>query len=315
MPLLSVRDLQIDFTTRNGRITAVNGIGFDVEPGQITAIIGESGSGKSVACYSLLGLLPTPPASIERGSAVFDGRDLLQISERELREIRGRDIAMIFQDPMTCLNPYMTVGNQLVEPLIYHRKVTRAQARERALELLAEVGLRDPQATIDQYPHQFSGGMRQRVMIAMALINEPRLLIADEPTTALDVTIQAQILELIAELQRKRNIGVIFISHDLSVVADIADEIVVMEKGHVVERGDRQAIFQAAEHPYTQKLLAAIPAGSKPPADAAREDLIQVRNLCTWFSQGRGAEPLRAVDDVSFTVQRGEVLGLVGESG
>ena len=315
MPLLSVRDLQIDFTTRNGRITAVNGIGFDVEPGQITAIIGESGSGKSVACYSLLGLLPTPPASIERGSAVFDGRDLLQISERELREIRGRDIAMIFQDPMTCLNPYMTVGNQLVEPLIYHRKVTRAQARERALELLAEVGLRDPQATIDQYPHQFSGGMRQRVMIAMALINEPRLLIADEPTTALDVTIQAQILELIAELQRKRNIGVIFISHDLSVVADIADEIVVMEKGHVGERGDRQAIFQAAEHPYTQKLLAAIPAGSKPPADAAREDLIQVRNLCTWFSQGRGAEPLRAVDDVSFTVQRGEVLGLVGESG
>ena len=245
MPLLSVRDLQVDFTTRNGRITAVNGIGFDVEPGQITAIIGESGSGKSVACYSLLGLLPMPPASIERGSAVFDGRDLLQMSERELRKIRGRDIAMIFQDPMTCLNPYMTVGNQLVEPLIYHRKVTRAQARERALELLAEVGLRDPQATIDQYPHQFSGGMRQRVMIAMALINEPRLLIADEPTTALDVTIQAQILELIAELQRKRNIGVIFISHDLSVVADIADEIVVMEKGHVVERGDRQAIFQA----------------------------------------------------------------------
>ncbi|HCD56473.1 MAG TPA: ABC transporter ATP-binding protein, partial [Halieaceae bacterium] len=145
MPLLSVRDLQVDFTTRNGRITAVNGIGFDVEPGQITAIIGESGSGKSVACYSLLGLLPMPPASIERGSAVFDGRDLLQMSERELRKIRGRDIAMIFQDPMTCLNPYMTVGNQLVEPLIYHRKVTRAQARERALELLAEVGLRDPQ--------------------------------------------------------------------------------------------------------------------------------------------------------------------------
>ncbi|MBM68237.1 MAG: ABC transporter ATP-binding protein [Haliea sp.] len=315
MPLLSVRDLQVDFTTRNGRVTAVNRIGFDVEAGKITAIIGESGSGKSVACYSLLGLLPVPPASIESGSAVFDGRDLLQLSERELRQIRGRDIAMIFQDPMTCLNPYMTVGNQLMEPLLYHRKVTRQQARARALELLAEVGLRDPESTIDQYPHQFSGGMRQRVMIAMALINEPKLLIADEPTTALDVTIQAQILGLIAELQRKRDIGVIFISHDLSVVADIADEIVVMEKGHVVERGDRQAIFEAAEHPYTRKLLAAIPAGSKAPGELPRDDLIQVRNLCTWFSQGRGSEPLRAVDDVSFTVQRGEVLGLVGESG
>ncbi len=315
MPLLSVRDLQVDFTTRNGRVTAVNRIGFDVEAGKITAIIGESGSGKSVACYSLLGLLPVPPASIESGSALFDGRDLLQLSERELRQIRGRDIAMIFQDPMTCLNPYMTVGNQLMEPLLYHRKVTRQQARARALELLAEVGLRDPESTIDQYPHQFSGGMRQRVMIAMALINEPKLLIADEPTTALDVTIQAQILGLIAELQRKRDIGVIFISHDLSVVADIADEIVVMEKGHVVERGDRQAIFEAAEHPYTQKLLAAIPAGSKAPGEVPRDDLIQVRNLCTWFSQGRGAEPLRAVDDVSFTIQRGEVLGLVGESG
>ncbi|MDP5064852.1 MAG: dipeptide ABC transporter ATP-binding protein [Haliea sp.] len=315
MSLLSVRDLQVDFTTRNGRVTAVNRIGFDVESGKITAIIGESGSGKSVACYSLLGLLPMPPASVERGTAVFNGRDLLAMTERELRQIRGRDIAMIFQDPMTCLNPYMTVGAQLVEPLIYHRKVSAKEARTRALELLTEVGLRDPESTIDQYPHQFSGGMRQRVMIAMALINEPKLLIADEPTTALDVTIQAQILALITDLQRKRDIGVIFISHDLSVVADIADEIVVMEKGHVVERGDRLRIFEQAEHPYTRKLLAAIPAGSKVPAECAREDLIQVRNLCTWFPQGKGAEPLRAVDDVSFTVQRGEVLGLVGESG
>ena len=249
MALLSVRDLQVDFTTRNGRVTAVNKISFDVESGKITAIIGESGSGKSVACYSLLGLLPTPPASVESGTALFEGRDLLAMSEAQLREIRGRDIAMIFQDPMTCLNPYMTVGDQLIEPLVYHRKVSKSAARERALELLAEVGLRDPAATIDQYPHQFSGGMRQRVMIAMALINEPKLLIADEPTTALDVTIQAQILTLVAELQRKRDIGVIFISHDLSVVADIADDIVVMEKGHLVERGDRTAIFERAEHP------------------------------------------------------------------
>ncbi len=315
MALLSVRDLQVDFTTRNGRVTAVNRISFDVESGKITAIIGESGSGKSVCCYSLLGLLPTPPASVEHGTAHFEGRDLLAMSEAQLREIRGRDIAMIFQDPMTCLNPYMTIGEQLVEPLVYHRKVSKAAARERALELLAEVGLRDPAATIDQYPHQFSGGMRQRVMIAMALINEPKLLIADEPTTALDVTIQAQILALVAELQRKRNIGVIFISHDLSVVADIADEIVVMEKGHLVERGDRAAIFERAEHPYTRKLLDAIPAGSKAPSNEARDDLITVNHLCTWFRQGRGREPLRAVDDVSFTIQRGEVLGLVGESG
>lgn len=315
MPLLSVTDLQVDFTTRNGRTTAVNKISFDVESGKITAIIGESGSGKSVACYSLLGLLPMPPASIEGGSALFDGRDLLQMSESELREIRGRDIAMIFQDPMTSLNPYMTIGDQLVEPLVYHHKVTKSAARARALELLAEVGLRDPGATIDQYPHQFSGGMRQRVMIAMALINEPKLLIADEPTTALDVTIQAQILALIAELQRKRNIGVIFISHDLSVVADIADEIVVMQQGVVVEHGDRAAIFDHAQHPYTRKLLDAIPSGSKAVTAEQREDLITVSNLCTWFGQGRGKEPLRAVDNVSFTIQRGEILGLVGESG
>ena len=176
------------------------------------------------------------------------------MTERQLREIRGRDIAMIFQDPMTCLNPYMQIGKQLVEPLIYHKKVSKAQARERAIELLEEVGIREPQTTIDNYPHEFSGGMRQRVMIAMALINEPKLLIADEPTTALDVTIQAQILQLMADLQKKRDIGVIFISHDLAVVADIADQIIVMQTGKVVERGGRQDIFERAQHPYTRKL-------------------------------------------------------------
>ena len=315
MSLLEVHNLGVSFVTRNGTNKAVDDISFTVESGQVTAIIGESGSGKSVACYSLLGLIPRPPGRIDSGRALFAGRDLLQLGEAQLRKIRGRDIAMIFQDPMTCLNPYITVGKQLVEPLRYHQKVSRREARRRALELMREVGIRDPDATIDNYPHQFSGGMRQRVMIAMALINEPKVLIADEPTTALDVTIQAQILELIAELQRQRDIGVIFISHDLAVVADIADQIVVMQKGKIVETGDREGIFQHAQHPYTQKLLAAIPTDSKQSEVGTPQALVQVRNLCTWFGQGKHTEPVKAVNDVSFDINRGEVLGLVGESG
>ncbi len=315
MALLEVKNLEVSFVSRLGTNKAVDGISFTVETGKITAIIGESGSGKSVACYSMLGLVPQPPGRIDGGEALFEGRDLLQMSEAQLREIRGRDVAMIFQDPMTCLNPFMTVGKQLMEPLLYHKDVTKAEARARALELLEEVGIRDPETTFDNFPHQFSGGMRQRVMIAMALINEPKLLIADEPTTALDVTIQAQILKLIAELQTKRDIGVIFISHDLAVVADIADQIVVMQKGQIVEGGDSDHIFHHAEHPYTRKLLAAIPAGQKQPMEGTPEPLIEVRNLCTWFEQGKHKEPVKAVNDVSFDIQRGEVLGLVGESG
>ncbi len=315
MALLDVQDLAVSFVTRNGTNKAVDGVSFSVELGKITAIIGESGSGKSVACYSLLGLVPMPPGRIDGGRALFEGRDLLQLEESELRKIRGRDIAMIFQDPMTCLNPYMTIGKQLMEPLVYHHHVKKEQARARALELLAEVGIRDPESTIDDFPHQFSGGMRQRVMIAMALINEPKLLIADEPTTALDVTIQAQILKLIAELQEKRDIGVIFISHDLAVVADIADQIVVMKQGQIVETGNRESIFHNAQHPYTKKLLAAIPTDSKQARGGVAEPLIQVRDLCTWFSQDKGKEPVKAVNKVSFDINRGEVLGLVGESG
>mgnify|MGYP001827648064 CR=1 FL=1 len=269
MALLDVKDLQVSFVSRLGPNKAVAGISFTVETGQITAIIGESGSGKSVACYSMLGLVPMPPGRMDGGQAFFEGQDLLQMSEDQLREIRGRDIAMIFQDPMTCLNPFMTIGKQLMEPLLFHKDVSKEQAKARALELLEEVGIRDPETTFDNFPHQFSGGMRQRVMIAMALINEPKLLIADEPTTALDVTIQAQILKLIAELQTKRDIGVIFISHDLAVVADIADQIVVMQQGKIVEGGDSDHIFHHAEHPYTKKLLAAIPSGSKEPMDGA----------------------------------------------
>jgi len=311
--MLEVDNLGVSFVTRLGTTRAVDAVSFSVRAGRITAIIGESGSGKSVACYSLLGLVPQPPGRIDSGRALFEGRDLLALPERELRRLRGRDIAMVFQDPMTCLNPYMTVGRQLTEPLRFHRRVARAKARERALEALDEVGIQDPSVTFDSYPYQLSGGMRQRAMIAMALINEPKLLIADEPTTALDVTIQAQILRLLADIQRKRDIGIVFVSHDLAVVADIADDIVVMEQGRVVESGDREQIFRRASHPYTRKLLAAIPSGHKPPRQESGEPLVQVRGLRTWFRQGAGT--VKAVDDVSFDVRRGEVLGLVGESG
>ena len=315
MALLNVDNLSVSFVTRNGTNKAVDNVSFSVEERQITAIIGESGSGKSVSCYAMLGLVPSPPGRIDGGTARFQGQDLLALSEDELRAIRGRDIAMIFQDPMTCLNPFMKIGEQLIEPLTLHKGLAKGPAREKAMALLDEVGIRDPQAAMNAFPHEFSGGMRQRVMIAMALINEPKLLIADEPTTALDVTIQAQILKLIAELQTKRDIGVLFISHDLAVVSDIADQIVVMEKGKVVESGEPKAIFDNPQHPYTQKLLAAIPSGQKAADNVAPDPLIRIENLRTWFTPTAGAEPVKAVDDVSLEIHRGEVLGLVGESG
>ena len=315
MALLDVKDLSVSFVTRNGTNKAVDNVSFSVEPRQITAIIGESGSGKSVSCYAMLGLVPSPPGRIDGGTAYFQGQDLLALSEAELRAIRGRDIAMIFQDPMTCLNPFMKIGDQLIEPLTRHKGLAKGPARAQAMALLDEVGIRDPQAAMNAFPHEFSGGMRQRVMIAMALINEPKLLIADEPTTALDVTIQAQILKLIAELQTKRNIGLLFISHDLAVVSDIADQIVVMEKGKAVESGEPKAIFENPQHPYTQKLLAAIPSGQKAADTVAPDPLIRIEHLRTWFTPTGGADPVKAVDDVSLEIYRGEVLGLVGESG
>ena len=315
MALLNVDNLSVSFVTRNGTNKAVDNVSFSVEERQITAIIGESGSGKSVSCYAMLGLVPSPPGRIDGGTAHFQGQDLLALSEAELRAIRGRDIAMIFQDPMTCLNPFMKIGDQLIEPLTLHKGLAKGPAREQAMALLDEVGIRDPQGAMSAFPHEFSGGMRQRVMIAMALINEPKLLIADEPTTALDVTIQAQILKLIAELQTKRDIGVLFISHDLAVVSDIADQIVVMEKGKVVESGQPKAIFDNPQHPYTQKLLAAIPSGQKAADTVVPDPLISIENLRTWFTPTAGAAPVKAVDDVSLQIHRGEVLGLVGESG
>ena len=314
--LLKVDGLSVSFVTRNGIVRAAEDISFTVDRGKTTAIIGESGSGKSVSCYSLLGLIPTPPGKIDSGSAIFAGEDLLRLSDECLRKIRGRRISMIFQDPMTCLNPFMTIGKQLAEPLIYHEKLRRGQARDLSIELLKEVGIRDPEITIDCFPHEFSGGMRQRVMIAMALINKPELLIADEPTTALDVTIQDQILSLITELQIKRDLGVIFISHDLSVVSDFADEVIVMQKGRIVESGDRNSILGSPRHPYTKKLLSAVPRGGKAVSSVTSDPpLVKVSNLNTWFSSVRGRTPIRAVSNVSFSILSGEVVGLVGESG
>jgi oligopeptide transport system ATP-binding protein len=323
MSILEVKNLTIRFYTRNGVATAVDDISL--------AIVGESGSGKSVSCYSLLGLIPQPPGRIDAGTAMFNGKDLLNCTDSEMRAIRGNEIAFIFQDPMTSLNPFLTIGEQLIEPLIYHRQFTRQNARLRVYEVLGEVGIKDAEKRFDSYPHEFSGGMRQRVMIAMALIVEPKLLIADEPTTALDVTIQAQILELIKNLQRKYDISVIFISHDLGVVAGIADRVLVMYQGKIVEQGTADNIFHDTQHDYTKKLLASIPDGPKlRPAPTVEKPLLQVDHLKTYFQDSNASiikqifspssakkdiRYVKAVDDVSIHVNRGEIVGLVGESG
>jgi ABC-type microcin C transport system duplicated ATPase subunit YejF len=323
MALLEVEGLTIYFHSRNGVVKAVDDVSFSVDAGETMAIVGESGSGKSVTCYSLLDLLPKPPAKIEAGTALFDGIDLLSCDAAQMRRFRSNDIAMIFQDPMTSLNPFISIGEQLIEPLIYNEdksaRQSRSDARLRAIELLDEVGIIDSEQRFDCFPHEFSGGMRQRVMIAMALINEPRLLICDEPTTALDVTIQAQILALIKTLQQKRDVAVIFISHDLGVVAGIADKIIVMCEGTVREANDAEGIFYRTEDDYTKKLLAAIPEGAKVMPNRAQVDnpLIKVQNLKTYFRDYSTAPAghIKAVDGVSLEIQRGEILGLVGESG
>jgi len=258
-PLLDIKNLHTSFHTRNGIIRAVRGVNYTLAKGETLGVVGESGSGKSVTQYSILGLIPQPPGRIEHGEAWFDGIDLLKCSSEELRQIRGRRITMIFQDPMTCLNPYLTIGNQLLEALFVHQKISKASATEKALAMLDEVGIRDAKKRFHHYPHQFSGGMRQRVMIAMALITEPELLIADEPTTALDVTVEAQILDLIRKEQKKRGMSVIYITHNLGVVAGIADRLNVMYAGEIVESGSTEDVFTNPQHPYTKALLASIP--------------------------------------------------------
>ena len=259
MPLLEVADLRVQFNTRDGVVRAVDGISYSLERGQTLGIVGESGSGKSVSCYALLGLIPQPPGEIASGTAMFDGQDLLRLNAGALRRIRGRRIAMIFQDPMTALNPYMSIGAQLMEPLRIHEGVGKSEARARAVEALAAVGIHDGARRLNDYPHQYSGGMRQRVMIAMALIAQPDLIIADEPTTALDVTVQAQILDLIKEIQADFGMAVILITHDLGVVAGTCDEVLVMYAGRILERAGVDTLFKKPRHPYTEALLRSLP--------------------------------------------------------
>ena len=341
MPLLEIQNLKTYFHTRAGTTKAVDDVSFSLEKGEILGIVGESGSGKSVTCYSLLGLLPTPPAKVEGGQAQFGGKDLLQLQEALLREIRGKRISMIFQDPMSCLNPYLRILGQVAEPLLAHNlEITREEAEKRALEMLKKVGIRDAEERANSYPHEFSGGMRQRVMIAMALITNPDILLADEPTTALDVTVQARILKLLKELRNELDVSVIFITHDLGVVAEVADRIVVMYRGKVVEQGIAKEIFDNPKHPYVKGLLACRPTFSttsrilptvedfmegrivteetKPLAGIATTEgyrpLLEVRDLKVHFTS-KGQQTVRAVDGVSLKIPAGKTLGLVGESG
>ncbi|MDF1606726.1 ABC transporter ATP-binding protein [Hoeflea sp. YIM 152468] len=271
MPILDVNGLKTVFRTRGGDVHAVNSVDFHLCPGELLGVVGESGSGKSVTMMSLLRLLPSPPAEMRDGTVMFDGQDLLTVSPEELRLVRGSKIGFIFQDPMTSLNPVYTIGFQLTEPLRAHLGMSKTQARARAVELLELVGIPDAQRRLKDYPHQFSGGMRQRVMIAIAIACNPQVLIADEPTTALDVTIQAQIIELMKELRRKLGMAIIWITHDLGVIAGIADRVMVMYAGEVVEEGPVREIFRDPRHPYTQALLKTVPA-----VRGARAEKLQV---------------------------------------
>ena len=257
--LLEIRDLVTAFHTDEGSLRAVDGVSFEVPDGGVIGVVGESGCGKSVTAMSVMRLIPSPPGLIERGEILFEGRDLVRVSEKEMRGLRGNNISMIFQEPMSSLNPVYSVGQQIVEAIRLHRPLGRKEARGRAIDMLRLVGIPAAESRIDAYPHELSGGMRQRVMIAMALSCEPKLLIADEPTTALDVTIQAQILELLKRLQREMGMSIVLITHDLGVVAEFADEVVVMYAGKVVERAKTGPLFDAPQHPYTRGLLASVP--------------------------------------------------------
>jgi len=263
MPVLEVNNLTTRFHTRDGVVKAVEDVSFSLEKGETLGIVGESGSGKSVTCYSLLGLIPMPPGKIHAGSAMFDGLDLLKMSEKELRGIRGKRISMIFQDPMTSLNPYMTIGDQLIEPLTLHLGVKGEDAKRRAIEMMDQVGIPQPDTRLGAYPFEFSGGMRQRIMIAMALITNPEILIADEPTTALDVTVQKQVLDLIKEQQNNLGTSVIMITHDLGVVSQVCDQVNVMYAGRTIEKAPVRELFENPMHAYTRALLKSIPANHK----------------------------------------------------
>ncbi|MGQ3030689.1 MAG: ABC transporter ATP-binding protein, partial [Ferrovibrionaceae bacterium] len=319
-PLLSVRDLSVAFTQGGAQNLAVDRVSFDIARGETVALVGESGSGKSVTALSVLKLLPYPAASHPSGEILFHGENLLAGGEKELRKVRGNKITMIFQEPMTSLNPLHTIEQQIGEILKIHRGMGEKQARARTLELLHEVGIQQPERRLGAYPHQLSGGQRQRVMIAMSLANEPELLIADEPTTALDVTVQAQILELLDELKKKNGMSMLFITHDLGIVRRIADKVCVMTKGRIVEAGPTSEIFENPQHEYTRHLLAAEPKGTAPKANPDAETVMTGDDIKVWFPIKQGffrntVDYVKAVDGIDVVVKAGQTLGVVGESG
>ncbi len=319
-PLIDVKDLSVDFRSGDTVTHAVKHVSFDIGDAETVALVGESGSGKTVTALSILRLLPYPAASHPSGTILFKGENLLTLSPPALRQIRGNKISMIFQEPMTSLNPLHTIERQVGEVLKIHRGLSDRAARERVLDLLDKVGIDDPKGRLDCYPHQLSGGQRQRVMIAMSLANEPDLLIADEPTTALDVTIQAQILELLSKLKAEFNMAMLLITHDLGIVRKMADRVCVMNNGEIVERGTMADIFAAPKHPYTKHLIASEPKGSPPAANPKAKTILEAKDLRVWFPIKRGflrhvVGHIKAVDGIDLTVKEGQTLGVVGESG
>ncbi len=317
--LLSIRDLSVAFRQGERELLAADRVSFDIKPGETVALVGESGSGKSVTALSILKLLPGS-ARHPSGSIRFKGRELMKLSEREIRHVRGNDITIVFQEPMTSLNPLHTVERQIAEVLELHAGVSGGAARARVVELLAQVGIPDPQSRLASYPHQLSGGQRQRVMIALALANEPDLLIADEPTTALDVTVQAQIIKLIKDLQARLGMAVLFITHDLGIVRKTAERVCVMRQGRIVEQGAVADVFADPQHPYTRELIAAEPKPDPAPLQPGAPAVIRADDLKVWFPVRRGflrrtVGHIKAVDGVSIEVRKGETLGVVGESG
>jgi len=319
-PLLDVRDLSIAFHQGGRTSVAVDRVSFSLERGRTLALVGESGSGKSVTALSIVKLLGATSASYPCGEVLYKGQDLLQANEEALRKVRGAQITMVFQEPMTSLNPLHPIARQIGEILELHGMGGASERRTRTIELLEEVGIPDPANRLDAYPHQLSGGQRQRVMIAMALANRPDLFIADEPTTALDVTVQAQILRLLKDLQAKRGMAMLFITHDLGIVRKIADDVCVMQRGKIVEAGPTEEVFRAPQHPYTQALLAAEPKGKPPVADPTATPVLTGDNIRVWFPIKRGffrrtVGHVKAVDGISLTVREGQTVGVVGESG
>jgi microcin C transport system ATP-binding protein len=317
---LCVRDLSIAFRSSGRETLAVDRVSFDIVKGECMALVGESGSGKSATALSIMKLLPYPAARHPSGSILFHGRDLLQLSERDMRKVRGDDITIVFQEPMTSLNPLHTIEKQIGEILLLHRGLTGAPARARTLEVLSQVGIPDPETRLKSYPHQLSGGQRQRVMIAMALANEPDLLIADEPTTALDVTVQAQIIALLKEIQARLGMSLLFITHDLGIVRKIAQRVCVMKDGKLVEQGAVEGVFNSPQHPYTRALLAAEPKPDPAPPQPDAPVVLETNDLKVWFPITSGlmrkvVGHVKACDGLTITLRQGETLGVVGESG